>query len=162
MSLMSITTTVSVAEPTRGGVPLSTAVTTKLWASTRAQHKVHRHVAVCVRSNACIYSIWKLSGGTACVHKVGECTCGSGTVHSIWNVWDNGYVQSTWSACVGQGMCTSRVRWGRAADGCISEVHVRRAVGLCPAPGTCEQAVNVGSGFPHRPSMGIWGQKMHT
>lgn len=36
LSLMSITTTVSVAEPTRGGVPLSIAVTTKLWASTRA------------------------------------------------------------------------------------------------------------------------------
>lgn len=49
LSLMSITTTVSVAEPTRGGVPLSIAVTTKLWASTRAQHKVHRHVAICVR-----------------------------------------------------------------------------------------------------------------
>lgn len=47
LSLMSITTTVSVAEPTRGGVPLSIAVTTKLWESTRARHKVHRCGHVC-------------------------------------------------------------------------------------------------------------------
>lgn len=44
LSLTSITTTVSVAEPTSGGVPLSMAVTTKLWVSTKAQHTVHRHV----------------------------------------------------------------------------------------------------------------------
>lgn len=47
LSLMSITTTVSVAEPTRGGVPLSIAVTTKLWKSTRARHKVHKCGHMC-------------------------------------------------------------------------------------------------------------------
>lgn len=35
LSFTSSTTTVSVAEPTSGGVPLSVAVSTKLWAGTR-------------------------------------------------------------------------------------------------------------------------------
>lgn len=37
LSLMSITTTVSVAEPMSGGVPRSIAVTTKLWAGRRVR-----------------------------------------------------------------------------------------------------------------------------
>lgn len=54
LSLMSITTTVSVAEPTRGGVPLSIAVTTKLQESTEAQHEGHNRMSGAV----CAHSIW--------------------------------------------------------------------------------------------------------
>ena len=146
LSLMSITTTVSVAEPTRGGVPLSIAVTTKLWASTRAQHKVHRQVAICVREQ-CTYA-------QHLEHVGGYCTCAQG-----WSVYMWQWNCAQHLECLGQwiraehldcmcgavDVCTSRVWWGRAADGCTSDMRVWRALSLCAAPGTYEQAVNVGT-----------------
>lgn len=115
LSLMSITTTVSVAEPTRGGVPLSIAVTTKLWASTRAQHKVHRCVAICVREQ-CMHAqhlehvrgVLHVCTGLECVHVVVELCTASGVSGAMdmcrasgMHVWGSGcvYIHSM----VGQG-----------------------------------------------------------
>lgn len=53
LSLTSITTTVSVAEPMSGGVPRSIAVTTKLWAGMRVR-LVPTHVT------SPVYSSWDM------------------------------------------------------------------------------------------------------
>lgn len=45
-----------------------------------------------------MHSIWNMGqGGTTHVCRVGVCTHGSRTTHSIWSIWGNGYVQSIWS-----------------------------------------------------------------
>lgn len=70
------------------------------------------------------------------MHRGGVCTCGTELATcgaSGAHVWGSGRV------------CTRSLA-GQAADGRASEVHARRAAGLCPAPGTYEPAVDVGTG----------------
>lgn len=91
LSLMSITTTVSVAEPTRGGVPLSIAVTTKLQESTKAQQEGHNHT----------------SGAVCTQHLEQEDTA---HVHRLEHV-----VKPCTSGVCGEWMCTEHLEW---VNGC--------------------------------------------
>lgn len=126
LSLMSITTTVSVAEPTRGGVPLSIAVTTKLQESTKAKQEGHNHMsgAVCTQhlEQEDAAHVHRLE------HVVKLCTTG---VHGAMDVYR--------ASGAGQWMCTYQEHrmhiW----------VYIWRAVGFCPAPGAYEQAMHVGT-----------------
>lgn len=94
LSLTSITTTVSVAEPTRGGVPLSIAVTTNLRVSTRAQQKVHRHVAIDVGAMRGVLHVCTGLEGARVAVELCRASGASGTME-----------MSIWSAGVGQRVC---------------------------------------------------------
>lgn len=76
LSLMSITTTVSVAEPISGGVPRSIAVTTRLWAGMRVRCvSTHEREHLTCALGYALHTASHL-GHELQVYRPGVCVCG--------------------------------------------------------------------------------------